>query len=206
MKPYLVGFGIGLLLAAVLSLPLFFGFTNNGALVQDPRIESLEHANDSLDALLAQRPKADTFYITLYRKATAKTDSAKAEVNTLAPTEQVMLFARKTGTDSIPMLPDTTAKVTMATIKTANLLFVEGEGNAEKVFILGEHLASKDTTIRMQAERIVSADSLDTVKTIQHKADVSALKSEVKQERRGKVLYQVTTGLAGLLLIISMFI
>lgn len=201
MKPFLIGLA-AFVLAAVLFLPLYTGsWFNNGETPQDPRIESLQSDIDSLDAMLAERPKADTVYIVRYRAIEAKTDSAKAQAAALPPVEAVKLFAAKTGTDSILMLPDTTAKVTIPTIKKANELIIEGEGNAAKVAVLTDHLATKDTTIAMQATRITASDSLAAVTKVQHSRDLSAVKAEAKKQRRAKNIFIGTTAI----LFLSMF-
>lgn len=172
---------------------------------QDPRIESLQSDIDSLDALLAERPKADTVYLTRYRTIEAKTDSAKAEAAALPPVEAVKLFALKTSTDSIEMLPDTTAKVSIPTIKKANELLIEGEGNASKVAVLTDHLASKDTTIALQAVRITASDSLAVATDAQHSRDLAAVKAEAKKERRAKNIFIGTTAVEAALILLSMF-
>jgi hypothetical protein len=197
MRPFL--FGVLSMLVVVGLLYLLQPEPQTPA--QDPRIESLQSDIDSLDALLAERPKSDTVYLTRYRTIEAKTDSAKAEAAALPPLEAVKLFSVKTGTDSIEMLPDTTAKVSIPTIKKANELLIEGEGNAAKVAVLTDHLAAKDTTIALQAVRITTSDSLAAVTKAQHSRDLAAVKAEAKKQRRTKNLFIGTTAI----LFLSMF-
>ena len=201
MRPFLLG-----VLFALVAYGLFYLLQPDPQTPpQDPRIESLQSDIDSLDALLAERTKADTVYLTRYRTIEAKTDSAKAEAAALPPVEAVRLFALKTGTDSIEMLPDTTAKVTVTTIRRANDLIIEGEGNAAKVAVLTDHIASKDTTIALQAVRITTSDSLATVTKAQHSRDLSAVKAEAKKERRTKNIFIGTTAVGAALILLSMF-
>lgn len=172
---------------------------------QDPRIEELQRENDSLDVLLTQRQHTDTLYYPKYVQITAKADSQKVAVAALPATEQVEFFAEKTGTDSIEMLPDTTAKVTPATITAANMLFIEGEAAKYKVSVMTEHLAFKDTTIQLQKKRILSTDSLDAIKDFQYKVTANFLTAEAKRQNTNKRIYQGTTVLATLLLAVSLF-
>lgn len=197
MRPFLFGVLATLLLVA----GFYLLQPEQQTLPKDPRIEALQSDIDSLDTLLAGRAKVDTVYLTRYRTIEAKTDSAKAEAAALPPVEAVKLFALKTGTDSIAMLPDTTAKVSIPTIKKANELLIEGEGNAAKVAVLNEHLASKDTTIALQAVRITASDSLASATKVQHSRDLAAVKAEAKKERRSKNIFIGTT----FLLLLSMF-
>lgn len=172
---------------------------------QDPRIATLTAERDSLDGLLSARVGVDTVYLTRYKTIAVKTDSAKTAVAALPPTEAVRFFAAKTGTDSIEMLPDTTAKVTMPTIKAANMLIIEGEGAKQTVAVMTTHLASKDTTISLQAERIQTTDSLSTVTNAQHSRDLSAAKAEAKREKKLKNIFLGATSLEAALILLSMF-
>jgi len=172
----------------------------------DPRIATLTAERDCLDWLLSMRIDADTVYLIRYKTLTVKEDSAKAAIEVMPPTEAVQFFSEKTGADSLVMLSDTTAAVSVLAIKVADKLFIEGEAAKQKVEAMQTHLASKDTTIALQTKRIVSGDSLAAVTDTKYRADLSAAKAAIKKEKILKNIFTGATALEAALILLSMFI
>lgn len=167
-------------------------------------IRVLEQRCDSLDALLASRPAVEVYYMTRYRTIRERRDTLLDSVSRLSPTPSVRFFAERVGVDSIGLLPDSSAAVPPQAVLTANRLFIEGEAAEEMIVEQSRHLASKDSTICMQRQRIVAGDSLRSKDLMLYAHDRAVLEQGITKQRKTATIFKAATAVEAVLLILSM--
>lgn len=181
-----------LVMAAVITLAYLVLAPHNAEITPPPyiqQIDSLRARADSLDNLLAQRPARDTIYKSKVRTITqyleAKTDSVKQE----PLTGKVSYFSAKTGADSLLVNADSVTLVPQEQIWKADSIFIRQEAQEKIIPVLNTAIASKDTTLRLQATRIRAGDDLNSALTM----NLYLQTKQTQRQKRLTTIFKITS-------------
>jgi len=166
---------------------------------QPPSIEDVLVAQrDSLEALLAQVPLRDTIYITKYRTIRLKADSVKKEVQSRPILGQVDFLAESIGFDSLEITPDSLTLLPLLGVQRINGMLIEGQEALTLAGVMEEHLAAKDTAIRLMAARLLNEQQMRVQEGIRYET------AAIKTENTVKILTKVTLAEGLIILLLAL--
>ena len=165
----------------------------------EPSVEGVLIAQrDSLEALLAQVPLRDTIYITKYRTIRLKADSVKKEVQSRPMLGQVDFLAESIGFDSLEVTPDSLTLLPLLGVQRINGMLIEGQEALTLAGVMEEHLAAKDTAIKLIAARLVNEQQLRAQEGIRYET------AAIKTENTVKILTKVTLAEGLIILLLAL--
>ena len=165
----------------------------------EPSVEDVLIAQrDSLEALLAQVPLRDTIYITRYRTIRLAADSVKQEVQSRPMLGQVDFLAESIGFDSLEVTPDSLTLLPLLGVQRINGMLIEGQEALTLAGVMEEHLAAKDTAIRLIAARLVNEQQLRAQEGIRYET------AAIKTENTVKILTKVTLAEGLIILLLAL--
>jgi hypothetical protein len=164
-----------------------------------PSIEDVLVAQrDSLEALLAQVPLRDTIYITKYRTIRLEADSVKKEVQSRPMLGQVDFLAESIGFDSLEITPDSLTLLPLLGVQRINGMLIEGQEALTLAGVMEDHLAAKDTAIRLMAARLLNEQQMRAQEGIRYET------AAIKTENTVKILTKVTLAEGLIILLLAL--
>lgn len=124
-------------------------------------------------------------------------------VKSLPQSEKVKYFAEKTGTDSIPILPDSTALVQPYTIDSAVMLIVQGENAKRDVLRLESIVDVKDQRINADSALLESKTKENGLLRVNNNDIEKSNRQKDKIIHKQKIKQAVTVGVAVLVEILT---